>query len=122
MVQGKITEADTPTILLGATPSRQITDSPPSSPIFTLNALPATTLPLYPGSGSAPKCWLAHPVAWLTVHYSYRTLFHEVVCNKASGMCLTLFVAGTAEQLSQPPEAGSSEMQTSSGFLPSGWS
>ena len=51
MVQGKITEADTPTIRLGATPSRLISDPPPSSPIFffTPAALPAATLPLYPG-------------------------------------------------------------------------
>ena len=34
MVQGKITETDTPTIRLGATPSGLISDSPPSSPIF----------------------------------------------------------------------------------------
>jgi len=34
MVQGKISEADTPTIWLGATPSRLISDSPPSSPQF----------------------------------------------------------------------------------------
>ena len=34
MVQGKITEADTPTIQLGATPSRLISDPAPSSPQF----------------------------------------------------------------------------------------
>jgi len=35
MVQGKITEADTPTIRLGATPSRLISDPPPSSRHFS---------------------------------------------------------------------------------------
>jgi len=56
MVQGKITEADTTTIQLGATPSGLISDPPPSSPtIFMLDALPATTLPLYPGFGQAPN-------------------------------------------------------------------
>jgi len=55
MVQGKITEADTPTIRLGATPSVLISDPPPSSSIFTLDALPAATLPLYPGLGQAPN-------------------------------------------------------------------
>jgi len=54
-VQGKITEADTPTIQLTATPSKLITDPAPSSPIFKLDALPAATLPLYPGMGQAPN-------------------------------------------------------------------
>jgi len=54
MVQGNITEADTPTIQMGTTPSRLISDPPPSSPpIFTPDALPATDLPLYPGLGRA---------------------------------------------------------------------
>jgi len=39
MVQGKITEADTPTIQLATTPSGLISDPPPSSPIFTPDAL-----------------------------------------------------------------------------------
>jgi len=47
MVQGEITNADTPTVPLGATPSRQISNPPPSSPPF-----PATTLPVYPGTGT----------------------------------------------------------------------
>jgi len=54
MVQGKITDTDTdtPTIQLGATPSRLISGLPPSPPpIFTLDALLAATLPLYPGLG-----------------------------------------------------------------------
>jgi len=55
MVQGKITEADTPTIRLGATPSGLISGPPPSFPTFMLDALLSTTLPLYPGSGQAPN-------------------------------------------------------------------
>ena len=45
MLQGKITEADTPTTRLGATPSELISNPPPSSPIFMPDALPAATLP-----------------------------------------------------------------------------
>jgi len=55
MVQGKITEADTPTIRLGATPSKLISDPPPSSSIFMPEALPTTNLPIYPGLGQAPN-------------------------------------------------------------------
>jgi len=49
MVHGKITEADTPTIRLGATPSGLNSDPPPSSLIFTPDALPAATVPRYHG-------------------------------------------------------------------------
>jgi len=50
MVQpGEISEADTPTIRMGTTPSGLITDPPPSSPTFTPDATPAATLPIYPG-------------------------------------------------------------------------
>jgi len=55
MVQGEITEADTPTIRLGATPSGLISNPPLSAPIFTLDALPVATLPVYPGLGQAPN-------------------------------------------------------------------
>jgi len=60
-MQGKIAEADTPTIRLGATPSRLISDPPPSSPIFTPDALPAATLPLYPGLGQAQNMLACMP-------------------------------------------------------------
>jgi len=46
MVQGDIPEADTQTIWLGANPSGLISDPPPSSPIFTPDALPVTTFPI----------------------------------------------------------------------------
>jgi len=55
MVQGRITEADTPTIPMGVTPSGLISDPPPTSLIFTPDALPVATLPLYPGLGQAPN-------------------------------------------------------------------
>jgi len=57
MLQGKITEAGTPTIPLDATPSGLISDPPPSSPHFFTpdrDALAAATLPLYSGLGQAP--------------------------------------------------------------------
>ena len=70
MVQEKITEADIPTIRVGATPSRLISDPSPLSSIFTLDALPAATIPLYPGLGQAPSMLacipsgvVAYPVA-----------------------------------------------------------
>jgi len=49
MVQLKITEADTPIVQVGATPSRLIMDPPPSSLHFYAGCLLAITLPLYPG-------------------------------------------------------------------------
>jgi len=70
MVQGKITAADIPTIQLGATLSRLISNSPPSLPIFTLDALPAATLPLYPGLGQAPNMLACIPSDVVT-HMSY---------------------------------------------------
>ena len=54
MVHGKIIEADIPTIRVGSSSSGLISD-PPSSPIFMLDALPAATLPLYPGLEQAPN-------------------------------------------------------------------
>jgi len=61
MVQGEISEADTPTIRMGDTPSRLICDPPPSSPIFMLYAVPAITLPIYPGVGHAPNILVCIP-------------------------------------------------------------
>jgi len=55
IVQRRITESDTRTIRLGATPSGLISNPPPTSPIYAPDALPATTLPLYPGLGQAPN-------------------------------------------------------------------
>jgi len=67
MVQGEISEADTPTIRLGATPSRLISDPPSLSPIFKPDALPVATLPIFRGLRQAPNMLVAYlvPVAWL---------------------------------------------------------
>jgi len=47
MVQGKITEADTPTIWMGAIPSVLISKLPSvSRPFFARDAFPTATLPL----------------------------------------------------------------------------
>jgi len=66
MVQGEISEANTPTIRLGATPSGLISDPPPSSHSFTPDALPATTLPIYPGLGQAPNTLACIPSGMVT--------------------------------------------------------
>jgi len=70
MMQGKITEADTPIIRLGATPSGIISDPLPSFPIFTPDALPAATLPLYSGLGQAPTMLACIPSG--VVHNQWR--------------------------------------------------
>jgi len=49
-------EADTLTIWVGTTLSGLISNPPPSfPPIFTPHALPAATLPIYPGLGQAQE-------------------------------------------------------------------
>jgi len=56
IVQGKITEAVTLTIRLGATVSGwTISDPPPLSPPFYARCPSCHTLPLYPGLGQAPS-------------------------------------------------------------------
>jgi len=64
MAQGKITEADTPTIRLGATPSGLTSVPTPSAPIFTPDALPAATLPLYAGLGQASNMLACMHTQW----------------------------------------------------------
>jgi len=63
MVQGEITEADTPTIGLGTTPSGLISKAihlhHPA--IVMPNALPAATLPVYPVLGQAPNMLACTP-------------------------------------------------------------
>jgi len=52
----KITQADAPTIRTNCHPSRQIGAPTSTIPtIFTPDALPDTTLPIYPGLGQAPN-------------------------------------------------------------------
>jgi len=50
------------TIRMSATPSGLIGDPPPTSPlVFTLDALPAASLSLYPGLGQAPSMLVCIP-------------------------------------------------------------
>ena len=66
MVQGEISEADTLTIRLGATPSGLISNPPPSSPHFCAGC-PSCHNP--PNLSWHKICWLAYPVAfWLLCH------------------------------------------------------
>jgi len=58
MVQGETSEAGTPTIRLGATPSRLISDQTPSSSHF-YTACPSCRNPIYPGWGRHQIWWLA---------------------------------------------------------------
>jgi len=68
MVQGNITEVDTPTVQLGATLSELISEPPPSSPHFYAGCpscrSPANLCWLGTGTGI---CLIAYPVAWSTV-------------------------------------------------------
>jgi len=64
--KGRLTEADTSTIRLGATPSRLIRDPPPSSIHFVCR-MPFLPQPSHfiLASDRHQICWLAYPVAWL---------------------------------------------------------
>jgi len=61
IVQGKITEAGAPTIRLGATPSRLISDPPPSSPYF------------YAG---CPSCCNPRNLSCLVIGFNWTTQRH----------------------------------------------
>jgi len=69
MVQGKITEVDTPTVQLGATPSELISEPPPSSPHFYARCRSCHNPPNLSWLGTGTGiCWIAHPMAcffWL---------------------------------------------------------
>jgi len=60
---------------MGATPSGLLSDPPPSIPIFMLDALPATTLPLYAGLGQAPNMLVCIPSGVVQTVISIGTLF-----------------------------------------------
>ena len=60
----KITEASVPTVRLDVTPSGPLMPPRPSSPSFMPDSLPSATLPIYPGLGQAPICWIAYLKAW----------------------------------------------------------
>jgi len=82
MAQGKITEADTLTIRLGAIPSRLINGPPPSSPIFVLDALPSTTLPLYLGLGQALNMLACIPSGVVILfHNTCQMLIIYLICT-----------------------------------------
>jgi len=80
MVQGKITEADTDHAV-GATASGLNSCPFPSSPIFTLDALPATTLPLYGGLGQAPNMLACIPSGIVFAHRQL-SIFRFYYCKK----------------------------------------
>jgi len=83
MVQRKITEVDTPTIRVGATPSGLISNLPPSSHIFTLDALLGATLALHPGLGQVPNMLACIPSILPLVIYWYMMLVLSVNVNTA---------------------------------------
>jgi len=68
MMQGKTTEADTPTVWLGTTPSGLISDPPPSFIPF-LCRMPFLLQPSHfiLALDRHQICWLAYPVAWFQV-------------------------------------------------------
>ena len=74
LVQGKITEADTPTVRLGATPSELISDPPPPSPIFTPDALPVATLPI--------SFCLRQAQKYAGLHTSMAWLYPQLISQK----------------------------------------
>jgi len=66
--KGEISEADASTICWAPLhPDQPATHLPHSLQIFTLDALPATTVPIYLGLRQHQTCWLVYPVAWLKV-------------------------------------------------------
>jgi len=69
MVQGKITDADTPSIWMGSIPSGLISDPPPSPPSPILRQMPFLLQPSHFSLawGRHQICWLAYPVAWFSL-------------------------------------------------------
>jgi len=74
MVEGKITEADTPTIWLGATPSGLISDAPLSFPVFYTR---------YPSCHNAPN------LSWLGTGTKYAGL-HIQCCGISNSININL--------------------------------
>ena len=68
MVQEKITGTDILTIRLETTLYELISGSPPSPPIFVPDALPATTLLIYPGLGQEPNMLACIPTGLVWGH------------------------------------------------------
>jgi len=95
MVHGKITEADTPKIRLDTTPSRPSVTHLHHSPIYTPDALSATTLPLYPGLGQMT----VHTQSLMTMipwGGGFRTNCGCIMCNRNQlPFTLLLFICHT---------------------------
>jgi len=68
MLQGKITDADAPTIHLDATPSGHQCPHLYHPPNFTWNAVSVANLPVYPGLGQAPNNAGLH-TWWISFYY-----------------------------------------------------
>ena len=65
MVQGKITETDTPAVELGATPSKLVSDPPPSFPHFYAGCPLCCNPPNLFWLGTCTGiCWIAYAVTW----------------------------------------------------------
>ena len=88
MEQGKITEADTPTIQLGSTPSGFRTNQWPTS-IIPLFLCWMPFLPQHPHFILAwdghQICWLAYPVAWLQSNSQQQKLHKPNPKHKQNG-------------------------------------
>ena len=81
-------KAEAPTVQVDATPSKLTAPHPYNSPrIFTPNALPAATLPIYPALGQAPiyaglnTRWLGSPGP-KTVVCVFDVSPNELLCQR----------------------------------------
>jgi len=76
-----------PTIWLDATPSGPSMPPPTSSPNFMLDALPAATLPIYPGSGQAPNMLDCIPGGLVANRQITSTIITHVTMAKPADLC-----------------------------------
>jgi len=87
-VQGKITEADAPTIRLDATPSGLSVPLPPSSQ-FMPDAISAAILPIYHGLEQTPNNAGLHTHILNTLVYWFKDFFITVmICTKICSTCV----------------------------------
>jgi len=82
MVQGRITEADTPTIWLGNTPFGLISDPPPTFPHF-LRQMPflLQCSQFNLACDRHQICWLAYPVAWFINHNQFKIIKQQLIIS-----------------------------------------
>jgi len=71
----KITQADAPTIRMECHSIQ--TNWCPNPTIFMSDALPGTTLPIYPGLGQAPNMLACIPVAWFITRITKMKLLFK---------------------------------------------